>query len=63
LRDKPAFAAGLWGALGATVVGALSNDSGPLIFIVGFLGLLLATGYVRGAPDGEKNKRDRGAVV
>ena len=52
VRDRPAFAAGLWGALGATVVGALSNDSGPVIFILGFFGLLLATGYVRGAPRG-----------
>jgi hypothetical protein len=50
LRDAPAFEAGLWGAMGATVVGALSNDSGPLIFVLGFIGLLLATGYVRGAP-------------
>jgi hypothetical protein len=50
LRDQPAFEAGLWGAMGATVVGALANDSGPLIFVLGFIGLLLATGYVRGAP-------------
>jgi hypothetical protein len=67
LRDQPAFEAGLWGALGATVVGALSNDSGPLIFVLGFIGLLLATGYVRGAPrqpaQGVKIERDGGAVV
>ena len=50
LSAHPAFVAGMWGALAATVVGALSNDSGPVIFNVGFLGLLLATAYGRGAP-------------
>ena len=50
MRGHPAFVAGIWGALAATVVGALSNDSGPVIFDVGFLGLLLATAYGRGAP-------------
>jgi hypothetical protein len=48
LRDHPAFAAGMWGGFAATVVGALANDSGPVIFAGGFLMLLLATGYVRG---------------
>jgi hypothetical protein len=50
IRAHPAFVAGMWGALAATVVGALSNDSGPVIFNVGFLGLLLAAAYGRGAP-------------
>jgi hypothetical protein len=50
LRDYPAFMAGMWGCFSATVVGALSNDSGPVIFVLGFLGLLFATGYVRGRP-------------
>jgi hypothetical protein len=50
LRGQPAFMAGIWGAFAATVVGALSNDSGPVIFIVGTFGLLLATAYARGAP-------------
>jgi hypothetical protein len=50
MRAHPAFVAGIWGALAATVIGALSNDSGPVIFNVGFLGLLLATAYGRGAP-------------
>jgi hypothetical protein len=48
LRPHPAFAAGMWGGLAATIVGALGNDSGPVIFAGGFLVLLLATGYVRG---------------
>jgi hypothetical protein len=44
--------AGLWGGLAATVVGALGNDSGPLIFALGFLTLVFATGYVRGGARG-----------
>jgi hypothetical protein len=50
LRDQPAFMAGIWGLFSATVIGALSNDSGPVIFSLGFLGLLFATGYVWGRP-------------
>ena len=50
LRDQPAFMAGIWGSFAATVIGALSNDSGPVIFALGFLGLLFATGYAWGAP-------------
>jgi hypothetical protein len=50
LRDQPAFMAGIWGAFAATVFGALSNDSGPVIFALGFLGLVFATAYVWGRP-------------
>jgi hypothetical protein len=50
LRDQPAFMAGIWGGFAATVIGALSNDSGPVIFALGFLGLLSATGYAWGRP-------------
>jgi hypothetical protein len=50
LRDHPAFMAGIWGSFSATVIGALSNDSGPVIFALGSLGLLFATGYVWGRP-------------
>jgi hypothetical protein len=42
--------AGMWGAFSATVIGALSNDSGPVIFALGFLGLLFATGYAWARP-------------
>jgi hypothetical protein len=52
LRGHPAFMAGIWGGLSATVVGALGNDSGPVIFALGFLILLFATGYVRGGVRG-----------
>ncbi|MFL5781462.1 MAG: hypothetical protein ACJ760_09130, partial [Thermoleophilaceae bacterium] len=50
LDGEPAFMAGIWGAFAATVVGALANDSGPLIFEVGLIVLLLATGYARARP-------------
>jgi hypothetical protein len=53
LDDVPggrAFRAGLAGAVGATSIGALANDSGPVIVLIGTLGLLLATAYVRGRP-------------
>jgi hypothetical protein len=52
LHGHPAFMAGIWGSFSATVVGALSNDSGPVIFALGSLGLLFATGYVWGRPAG-----------
>jgi hypothetical protein len=50
IRDHPAFVAGMVGALAATVIGALANDSGPVIFITGAVTLLLATGYVAARP-------------
>jgi hypothetical protein len=46
---KP-FAAGLIGAWFATVIGAISNDSGPLILVIGAILLLLGTGYVKSVP-------------
>jgi hypothetical protein len=57
LREYPAFMAGIWGAFFATVIGSLANDSGPLMFEVGFLLLLMATGYARSRP-----VRERAAV-
>lgn len=50
LRDHPTLMAGLWGSLAATVIGSLANDSGPVMFALGFLMLLFATGYVHGKP-------------
>lgn len=50
LAGDRAFAAALWGALAATVVGALSNDSGPTIFLIGAAALVLAAAYVTGKP-------------
>ena len=53
-----AFRAGLVGALAATLVGALANDSGPLMFLVGTAALGLAVAYVQGRPpDGSRRAR------
>ena len=57
LRDHPVFAAGMWGGLAATIVGALGNDSRPVIFAGGFLVLALASGYAWG---GGTRPADRG---
>jgi hypothetical protein len=48
LNGDRAFAAGMWGVLAATVVGALANDSGPTIFLIGATALVLAALYVAG---------------
>jgi len=45
LRDVPAVRAGLLGALAATVVGTLANDSGALVLEVGAAYLLVYTGF------------------
>jgi hypothetical protein len=45
LRDVPAVRAGLAGALAATVVGTLANDSGALVLEVGAAYLLVFTGF------------------
>jgi hypothetical protein len=50
LNGDRAFAAGMWGALAATVVGALANDSGPTIFLIGAAALVLAAAHVTGKP-------------
>jgi hypothetical protein len=48
LEGDRAFAAGMWGTLAATVVGALANDSGPTVFLVGATALVLAAAYLAG---------------
>jgi hypothetical protein len=68
LSDHPAFMAGIWGGLTATIFGALGNDSGPVIFALGFLILLFATGYVRGGARGSPEsssprRRQSGAIA
>jgi hypothetical protein len=50
LAGSPAWRAALFGGLTASIVGALSNDSGPLLFVFGVFVLTCATAYVRGAP-------------
>jgi hypothetical protein len=46
----PAWRAALFGGLSAGVVGALTEDSGPLLFVVAVFVLACVTAYVRGAP-------------
>jgi hypothetical protein len=51
-QATPSFVAGLYGALAALLAGALTNDSGPVIFLIGTTYLALAVGYVAGMPKG-----------
>ena len=50
LRGSPSWQAAFVGGLTASIVGALFNDSGPLLFAFGVFVLACATGYVRGDP-------------
>jgi hypothetical protein len=45
-RERP-FRAGIIGGFFAVVIGALANDSGPMIVMIGTVALLLTLGYVR----------------
>jgi hypothetical protein len=53
---EQAFAAGIIGVFFATVVGALANDSGPLIVMVGAASLLLAGAYAQAAPGAARRR-------
>ncbi|MGH2959109.1 MAG: hypothetical protein ACRDKE_05850, partial [Solirubrobacterales bacterium] len=44
------FRAGMVGALGGTVIGALANDSGPAILIIGTIYICMGLLYMRGKP-------------
>ena len=46
----PAWAAVLAGGLAAGVAGALTNDSGPLLFVGAVFALAVVTGYLQGEP-------------
>jgi hypothetical protein len=50
LRGSPSYRAALIGGLTASIVGALTNDSGPMLFIFGVVVLTCTTAYVRGDP-------------
>ncbi|HXR60069.1 MAG TPA: hypothetical protein VN732_01970, partial [Solirubrobacterales bacterium] len=50
--DVPAMRAGLLGALAATVIGTLANDSGALLLEIGTAYLLVFTGYAWAEKDG-----------
>ncbi len=50
LEGSPSWRAALIGGLTASVVGALTNDSGPLLLVFGIFVLACATAYIRGDP-------------
>jgi hypothetical protein len=50
LEGFPGMRAGVYGALAAVLAGALTNDSGPIIFLIGAVYLALAVGFVAAAP-------------
>jgi hypothetical protein len=50
LDGIPVLRAGIYGAIVAVVGGALTNDSGPVIFLIGTTYLALAVGYVAAMP-------------
>jgi hypothetical protein len=51
LRDAPGLRAAAYGTTVGVVVGALSNDSGPIILLIGTVYLALFAGYVASAPN------------
>ena len=52
LDGKPAMRAGLLGALAATAIGTLANDSGALLLEIGAAYLLVFTGFAWAVSDG-----------
>ncbi|MEX2105439.1 MAG: hypothetical protein WD810_00925 [Solirubrobacterales bacterium] len=58
LRGSPAMRAGLMGALAATAIGTLANDSGALLLEIGTAYLLVFTGFAwaEGAPSAPQTK-------
>jgi len=62
LAGSPSWQAALVGGLTASVVGALSNDSGPMLLAFGVFVLACATAYVRGDPRLARPAEPPGAV-
>jgi hypothetical protein len=56
LEGRPAMRAGLLGALAATVIGTLANDSGALLLEIGTAYLLVFTGFAWAESDGDSGK-------
>jgi len=48
--NQPVWQAALVGGLVSCIAGSFANDSGPLLFVVGMFGLVVATGYIQGDP-------------
>jgi hypothetical protein len=49
-EDVPGVRAGVYGLLAAVLVGALTNDSGPIILLIGSSYLLFAAVYLAAVP-------------
>jgi hypothetical protein len=60
LRDLPAMRAGLIGAVAATFVGTLANDSGALVLEIGAAYLLVFTAFAWAESDGARSAAARG---
>lgn len=58
LRPVPAMRAALLGALAATLVGTLANDSGALLLEIGCVYLLVFVAYVWAESDGQREDQD-----
>jgi hypothetical protein len=63
LDDLPAMRAGFYGALVAVIGGALTNDSGPVIFLIGTVYLALAVGYFQSMPNSSEIPRRKARAV
>ncbi len=59
LEGVPTMRAGLLGALAATVIGTLANDSGALLLEIGTAYLLVFTAYAWAERDGKSGETDR----
>jgi hypothetical protein len=57
----PAWRAALAGGLAAGIVGALTNDSGPLLFVGAVFALAVVTAYLQGVPLDASPPRGRAA--
>lgn len=62
LADAPALRAGLLGALAATAIGTLANDSGALLLEIGAAYLLVFTGFAWAESPARSGKKSRSAV-
>lgn len=59
LEGRPAMRAGLLGALAATAIGTLANDSGALLLEIGTAYLLVFTGFAWAESSGNSEKPQR----
>jgi len=50
VRNAPAWQACFWGGAVGSVAGSITNDSGPLLLVVGTFALMWVAAYLRGRP-------------